>query len=86
MIFTKFFVYVAYGRRSASVLLRRHCDVFLVLWMTSCFSPTMGHVYEFHYDGPITFTYLLQSRTELNFILLKRIILTNYFEVTCKLR
>ena len=44
--------------------------------------------YEFRYEGPISlkFTYLPQSRVEFNFLLLKGIISTNYFEITRKLR
>jgi len=33
----------------------------------------------------LKFTPLLQSQAEFNFLLLKGIILTNYFEITCKL-
>jgi len=44
--------------------------------------------YEFRYEGPtsLKFISLLQSRTEFNFLLLKGIILTNYFEITRKLK
>jgi len=43
--------------------------------------------YEFRYERPIwlKFTYLPQSRTEFNFLLLKGIIVNNYFEITRKL-
>jgi len=90
-IFTKFFITLYC---SGAVPLRP-CDDILT-WMGNFggfYSPLTMHCmgrkrYEFRYEGPISlkFTYLPQSRVEFNFLLLKGIISTNYFEITRKLR
>jgi len=89
-IFTEFLctLPMAVARSSSEVVAIRY--VLLVLWMTSCFLSITRAVsrYEFRCEKPISlkFTYLPQSRTKFNFLLLKGIILINYFKITHKLK
>jgi len=50
--------------------------------------PNTANNCDFGYEGQVSlkFTYLPQSQTEINFLLLKGIIWTNYFEITRKLK
>jgi len=78
-----------------SVLLRRHCDA--IRHVLPVFMDDIMFLYDGPYSGMNSATrdrfrlnvfliYRKVRRTEFSFLLLKGIVMTNYLEVTCKLK